>query len=645
MPFAAQQAPLVPDRGGETTAGQVASLIASLWNIAQQKEEETHLAEQALEQLCRQGPWQHASLLQAQGGQWVRMAQAGSPAQVPEALVAQAAHAGQNLLRPPWTLVVKAPPGQSPLVLALFHQGELPAEWLPAAQALLEAWCTVWEQRKTRKQLALAQRLLQLSLNWNQQRSLPELFLQIAQAATELLDAERATIFLWDRKRGVLVGRPALGIKGGELTVPEGTGVVGRVIQENSPLVVHPDGDQSLINRQVDQQTGFHTRTVLCVPLRGKSGQPLGAFQVLNKRHGRFSPEDQHILEQLAQQAAVALSNAQDLEELLRFKQAVTDQAQQEVQLIGHSEAICALRNVVERVADTDLTVLLLGENGTGKEVVARMIHMRSSRRDRPLVAVNCAGIVPTLLESELFGHEKGAFTGAEERRIGKFELAHGGTLFLDEIAEMSLEGQAKLLRAIEYREITRVGGNQPLRVDVRIIAATNRDLAQAVREGKFRQDLFYRLNGVTLVLPPLRQRGEDILLLAEHFLQQFCSRIGRPMPHITPEAQQALLAHSWPGNVRELRNLMERLAYLGGDVIRPEDLNLLLPPEQQACGGVPAGLTLREATRQFQTQYILQTIRQCGGRMVEAAQRLGLHRANLYRKMRQLGMNRQEEE
>ena len=193
----------------------------------------------------------------------------------------------------------------------------------------------------------------------------------------------------------------------------------------------------------------------------------------------------------------------------------------------------------------------------------------------------------------------------------------------------------------LEYREITRVGGNEPIHVDVRIIAATNRDLAQAVRDGTFRQDLFYRLNVVTLTLPPLRQRGEDVILLAEHFLRQFCSRIGRPVPRITPEARDALLAHSWPGNVRELRNLMERLAYLGGETITRGDLSFILAPTQQLCGGVPAGLPLSEATRQFQIQYIEQTIQQCGGKIVEAARRLGLHRANLYRNMRQLGMER----
>ena len=259
--------------------------------------------------------------------------------------------------------------------------------------------------------------------------------------------------------------------------------------------------------------------------------------------------------------------------------------------MIGECPAIESLRSTVSRMADTDLALLILGENGTGKEVVAQLIHYLSQRRDQPLVAVNCAALTETLLESELFGHEKGAFTDAHEARAGKFELASGGTLFLDEIGDMSLGGQAKLLRVLEEKVVVRVGGSRPIHTDARVIAATNQNLAEMVRERRFREDLFFRLNVVTLDLPPLRERGEDVLLLAEHFLQDFSVKARRKPPKLTAAAGRRLLSHTWPGNIRELRNLMERLAYLlQGDKIEAEDLSFVLAPDPDLHGHFRAG-------------------------------------------------------
>ena len=234
-------------------------------------------------------------------------------------------------------------------------------------------------------------------------------------------------------------------------------------------------------------------------------------------------------------------------------------------------------------MADTDLAVLILGENGTGKEVIAQSIHYLSRRRDQPFIAVNCAAIPETLAESELFGHEKGAFTDAHEARAGKFELAAGGTLFLDEIGELSLSGQAKLLRVIEEKTLVRVGGSTPIHTDARLLAATNQNLAEMVRAKRFREDLYFRLNVVAIDLPPLRERGGDVLLLAEHFLGDFCKRARRKTPQLTAAARKRLLEHPWPGNIRELRNLMERLAYLSSeDRIDAEDLAFILSPRGQ---------------------------------------------------------------
>ena len=250
------------------------------------------------------------------------------------------------------------------------------------------------------------------------------------------------------------------------------------------------------------------------------------------------------------------------------------------MQLIGESPAIAALRSTILRVAGAELAVLVLGENGTGKEVVSQSIHYNSPRRNQPFIAVNCAALSETLLESELFGHEKGAFTDAHQTHRGKFELADGGTLFLDEIGDLSLAGQAKLLRVLEEKIVVRVGGSQQIHTDARVIAATNQDLGAMVRERRFRQDLFFRLNVVTLSIPPLRDRREDMLPLAEHFLRDFSRKARRKPPKFSAEARRRLEQHDWPGNVRELRNLMERLAYLvPAEKIEADDLAFILTP------------------------------------------------------------------
>ncbi|MFW6125412.1 MAG: sigma-54 interaction domain-containing protein, partial [Pirellulales bacterium] len=255
----------------------------------------------------------------------------------------------------------------------------------------------------------------------------------------------------------------------------------------------------------------------------------------------------------------------------------------------------------------------------------------------------NCAAIPDTLAESELFGHEKGAFTDARETRPGKFELADGGTLLLDEIGELSLSCQAKLLRVLEEKVLVRVGGSQPIHTDVRVLAATNQDLVEMVRRKRFREDLYFRLNVVTIELPPLRDRGDDVLLLARHFLEQFCRQAGRPAPRFSREARTRLLAHPWPGNVRELRNLMERLAYLStSEEIDAEELAFILAPGQPSSGvgAIGPDRPLAEATVEFQSRYIDEAIRRAEGNISRAAKELGLHRSNLYRKMRQLEMD-----
>ena len=576
------------------------------------------------------------AVVRANPPQWQLQAGSGlGQQQLPTEVIAEAIDRDAPVTLNDWTA---APLGDGYALVA--RRAADGAELAQFAEGLAPALKAIADRQQRGQRIRRLETILEITHAWRQTNSMTALLKAMAEAATELLQAERASIFLWDRPHKELVARPALGVKGHELRIPDDKGIVGQVIHSGEPRRVGGGMGDEQIDRHVDQATGYTTRTLLCVPLVAPGGRCLGAFEALNKREGHFTDEDEHGLTELAAHAAVALQNTQEFEELLTKHRQLVEQAAQGLQLIGESPAIKALSSTIRRIADTDLAILILGENGTGKEVVARSIHYLSRRRDQPFIAVNCAALTETLLESELFGHEQGAFTDARETRAGKFELASGGTLFLDEIGDMSLGGQAKLLRVIEDKTVVRVGGSIPIQTESRILAATNQDLAAMVRAKRFREDLFFRLNVVSLELPPLRERGDDVLILAEHFLQSFCRNMGRQTPKFSAAARKRLLAHRWPGNVRELRNLTERLAYLtAGDVVEVDDLVLV-----ETGGGNDDRLldltgSLADATKTFQQQYIRKTIDAARGNMSGAAKRLGLHRSNLYRKMRQLEM------
>jgi transcriptional regulator with GAF, ATPase, and Fis domain len=571
---------------------------------------------------------------------------AGSAGELPKSLPSDlAAEALDRMLPAKSGEWVALPLDEKQVLLVL---GKVNDEVLAELQSTLSATLKVVDEQQQRAQrIKRLEKILEITHTWGQSDCMESLLEAMAKAATELLSADRASIFLWDKPNKMLVGRPALGIKkGGELRIPENTGIVGQVVQSRESRRVGGGVDDDKIARMVDRETGYTTKTLLCVPLMSPRGQCLGAFEVLNKKNGLFTDDDEQGLIELATHAAVALENTQQWEDLISKHQLLVEEAAGGLQLIGESPAIGALRSTIRRIADTDLAILILGENGTGKEVVARSIHYLSRRREQPFIAVNCASLTETLLESELFGHEKGAFTDARETRQGKFELASGGTLFLDEIGDMSLGGQAKLLRVLEDKIVVRVGGSQPIHTEVRILAATNQDLGKMVREKRFREDLFFRLNVVSLELPPLRERGDDVLLLADYFLDTFCRHMGRSRPQFTAVAKKKLVEHRWAGNIRELRNLMERLAYLtSGDRIEAEDLAFIDAGSSGDALHFDFNASLAEATHDFQQKYIKQTIDKAGGNMSKAAKRLGLHRSNLYRKMRQLEMGVVEEE
>jgi Nif-specific regulatory protein len=355
-----------------------------------------------------------------------------------------------------------------------------------------------------------------------------------------------------------------------------------------------------------------------------------------------LSAEDLELVVAISKQFAIARQNLLRQMELQEENQRLKAQVANEVQLVGEAQAIQDVKDQIGRVAGTMATVLLRGESGAGKELVARAIHLASPRRGMPFVCLNCAALPETLLESELFGHEKGSFTGATERKIGKFEAASGGTIFLDEIGEMNLSAQAKLLRVLEGHAYERVGGSEPVRVNVRVIAATNQSLEEAVKAGQFRRDLYFRLQVVEIQVPPLRDRAADIPLLVEHFLHRFLSETGRKIRGFTQAAMQKMLHYSWPGNVRELRNVVERAVALStGPMIDAADiwlsnLDATLRPTIVA-DAVFQPLSLEALERRS----ISETLAHTNWNKSQAAQILGIERSTLDRKIKAYDIRR----
>ena len=624
-----------------------AALIAELAAMTTGESQAESFLKGALRRLRDATQAEAVALTSASEGVWTTLARDGIATKPPSELLAETLDQQRPVTEGRWLVVpvVGQPEKRQQQVLALLGNKLDPAIIVAAAAAIGTGLAQVRKAETQHQRLRRLETILAITRQWNATLEMVPLLNAMAEAATALIGADRASIFLWDKRSHILVARPALGVESGELRVPDSAGVVGEVIHSGEPRRVSRAKASGAVDRQVDKQLGYRTENVLCVPLTNARGDVIGAFEVLNKRCGDFTEDDQQALAELAAHAATALANTQQFEQLVSRHKVLVDQAATAGRMIGACPAIEKLRADIARVADTELAVLILGENGTGKEVVAQSIHYQSRRRDEPLVAVNCAAIPDALLESELFGHEKGAFTDAREMRVGKFELAARGTLFLDEIGDLSPGGQAKLLRVLEEKVVVRVGGSQPIATDARVIAATNQNLAELVRQKKFREDLFFRLNVVALELPPLRDRGDDIVLLAEHFLTSFCKTAGRRLPALLADAKKRLRAYAWPGNIRELRNLMERLAYLStADKIDAEELEPILSPGRARAAAVPDNLELAEATQRFQQEYIERAIERSGRNMSQAADRLGLHRSNLYRKMRQLGMEVEDE-
>ncbi len=452
----------------------------------------------------------------------------------------------------------------------------------------------------------------------------------IGRMAAMVMRAEASSVLMLDRRRNKLAFAAAVGDRSDALIGEEfdaNLGIAGHVCRTAEPVIVADVREDQNFFRGIDDKSSFQTRTIIAAPLVYKN-EVLGVVEVLNKENNQpFNEDDLALLQIFGNLAAHAAHNAQEHETLTREKRALLETVKGQLQIIGSSTALRGVQDLINRVAGSNATVLLLGETGTGKEVTARQIHQLSPRRDRAFIAINCAALPETLLESELFGHEKGSFTGAISQKIGRFELADGGTLFLDEIGDISPNTQVKLLRVLQEREFVRVGGTKTISTDVRIITATNRDLRAAVDGKSFREDLYYRLNVFPIQLPPLRQRREDIPLLVDHFVSLAAIALNCPRPKISDEAISHMVAYNWPGNIRELQNVIERAVLLAdGGVI----LAVHLPREIAGEPVVAAGDKSESSLWGYEKAMIVKALRENAWNQSKAARTLGISRDNL---------------
>jgi Nif-specific regulatory protein len=490
--------------------------------------------------------------------------------------------------------------------------------------------------------------LIKISTLINSTFDINEVLNRIMDSANRVVKAEASSLLLIDETDGTLYFHVALGDKGDEVkkyTLKMGEGIAGWVAKYSKPLLVPDVQQDKRFFRDISKQINFKTKSILCVPLRLKE-KTIGVLEVINKVGAdTFSVEDQHLLEAFSNLAAIAIENARSYQDVkfenINLKKELLD-VKTPSRFIGESRLIKEKLEMADQVAETNTTVLLLGESGTGKELFAEHIHYRSTRKNKPLVKVNCAAIPDNLIETELFGHVKGAFTDAIADKMGKFELANGGTVFLDEIGELSYSVQSKLLRVLQDRIIQRVGGTTSKQVDVRLIAATNKNLYEEVKQGRFREDLFFRLNVFPIFIPPLRERKEDIPLLANFFLSKFNQELKKSIKGFSNEAINILTGYFWPGNVRELQNVIERSVvlcknenitrkdiYLGDETLSVRDMD------------VEPVLSLKEAINEFKRNYIIRVLEKTGWKQTKASSILKIQRTYLSRLISELKISK----
>ncbi len=488
--------------------------------------------------------------------------------------------------------------------------------------------------------------ILAISQKMNSERDLSALLDLIAREAISLLDCERASIFLLDRDRNELWSKVALGSEE-ILRFDARRGIAGETALTGNIVNVRDAYSDPRFYTAIDDQTGYRTRNLLAVGVRNQQGEIIGAFEALNKHAGVFTARDEDSLTALASHAAIAIETAQLIGELRRNSDELAQQNAhlwREVEsryathgIIGAGPRIQQVVRLIERIRDSAVNVLITGESGTGKELAAKAVHYNSPRARKPFVALNCAALPETLLESELFGIEKGVATGVNSR-VGQFQKADGGTLFLDEIGDLSLTAQAKILRVLQERILERVGGRTSIPVDVRILAATNKDLEAEIVKGTFREDLYYRIKVIHIYMPPLREIREEIPLLANHFLKEYCKETAHSTMEFAPEVLRKLVNSPWPGNVRQLRNEVMRLAACSSQaVIGEEDLWEGMPAPGHDTPQAPSVKvqSLKKAVAEMERTMIGEALRQTKGNQQQAAKLLGLSRQGLINKMK----------
>jgi Nif-specific regulatory protein len=485
--------------------------------------------------------------------------------------------------------------------------------------------------------------LLNFSKSLNSVHGLAALQQKVLEAVLEISPADRAAILLTEEgteEFTSVIGRDRK--PGPNQPIPDqpiqvSQTILKRVVKEHLAVLCNDvAGDETF--QEAESLVERRVRAVLAVPLEVQE-KLLGVLYLdTGSQTARFDSGLLQLVTALGNVAALAIENASHVDQLGDENRRLQQELNIQHSMVGESESMSEVYKFVSRVAPRESTVLIQGESGTGKELVARAVHSNSARANRPFVAINCAAIVDTLLESELFGHEKGAFTGAVAQKKGKLETAEGGTVFLDEVGELAAPLQAKLLRVLQEREFERVGGTRPVKLDIRVITATNVDLNEASRNGKFRQDLYYRLNVVSIVVPPLRERKDDIPLLAAYFADRYSEKVNRRVVGISPKARACLVRYQWPGNVRELENAIERAVVLGStELILPEDLpDSVL--EETGSSGEPV-TALHDGIREAKKRLIEQAIEQADGNYTEAAGILGVHPNHLFRLIRTLNL------
>jgi Nif-specific regulatory protein len=480
--------------------------------------------------------------------------------------------------------------------------------------------------------------LLKISRVLHAIRDLEELQAQLLDLIFEVVPAGRGAILLSDGEGQEFNSLYARTRQGGQPQLVRVSRTIARKVMKENVAILGVDIASSGNLREVESLVASHVRSLVCVPLSVFQRMIGCIYLDSTNAANRFNEEHLQLMAGVAGVSAVALDNARRLQWLEQENQRLSTEIRQDQSLVGEGARMKEIFQFLARVAPSDSTVLIEGESGTGKELVAKALHRNSPRATKPFVAINCAAIPETLLEDDLFGHERGAFTGAATQKKGRLEVADGGVVFLDEIGELAPALQVKLLRVLQEREFDRVGGTHPIKVNIRLIAATNRDLEDAVRKGEFRQDLYYRLAVVKMTMPPLRERREDIPMLTRHFLQKYAMRCRVKAKPIAREAMAALVHYEWPGNVRELENAIERSLVMGSsDMVLLEDLPESLL-EQNAPEDVTEG-KYHGSVKELKKQLILDAVEQTGGNYVEAAGILGVHPNYLHRLIRNLGL------